>query len=78
MSLTKLIVLAAFALTAGLGVVGCQEKSIVETEAQKIAAEHAKGPQEQCAFCGRSFPEGSLKPFQGKRACMTCIDAQKG
>ena len=56
---------------------GCSKPSFVETEAQKIAAEQAKGPQEQCAFCGRSFPEGSLKRYQGKRACMTCIDAQK-
>ena len=56
---------------------GCSKPSFVETEAQKIAADQAKGPQEQCAFCGRSFPEGSLKPYQGQRACMTCIDAQK-
>jgi hypothetical protein len=71
--------LTLFVLFVALVVVaGCQQKSFVETEAQKIAASQAEGPQEQCAVCGRSFPEGSLKPYSAGRACMGCIDASRG
>lgn len=74
----KTLIVVASLVVGALLVGGCQKESYVETEAQKIAAQQANLPQEKCDICGRSFPEGSLKPFNGQRACMTCIDAAKG
>lgn len=74
LGMKNLVILIAI---GALFAAGCQKESIVQSDAQRIAAEQAAKPQEQCAVCGNSFPEGSLKPYTAGRACQSCIDAAR-